>query len=479
MSRSPSSEAHRDAVVLGAIGGAIVVLAILLARSLAGGAQSSSALAVDGGAMLLLYAGAWAWIALRRPSRRAAVAIVLLVAIAARGALAVHAPVISTDAYRYVWDGRVQAHGTNPYRYQPRAAALRPLRDKAVYPHVNRKFARTIYPPGAEAAFRVVYAVHRDSVVWTKLVFSAVDVAAIALLILFLPRFGFRPERALLYAWHPLAILEVGHSGHVDVLAVPLLLLAIVAFHGRRPGRTGLLLAAAVLVKPYALLVLPAVLPALRRGGGRLLVLLGAAVAIAYLPFLGVGRHVLGYLPGYVQEEGIASGRRFYLLGRLEDVVGRPLPIAVYGAFVVIAMLGLGLAIHRRSAASSRAVGTRALLMVVVGLVLTTPSYPWYTLLAAALLPLAEGVVLLPASAVAGLAVLLYAHTKSPSHPAWPLHVVYGGWALALAAATAVVLWRTRARPGRTESPRENRALGPPDRSPRTRAGRPQADSAQ
>src|ERR1700712_1322049 len=45
----------------------------------------------------------------RRPGTRRGVWIVLLVAAAVRLPLIVAPPFLSTDVYRYVWDGRVQA----------------------------------------------------------------------------------------------------------------------------------------------------------------------------------------------------------------------------------------------------------------------------------------------------------------------------------------------------------------------------------
>ena len=54
------------------------------------------------------------------------VVIVLVVAVAARALLVPGAPTLSDDAYRFVWDGRVQAAGFNPYRYVPADRRLAP-----------------------------------------------------------------------------------------------------------------------------------------------------------------------------------------------------------------------------------------------------------------------------------------------------------------------------------------------------------------
>ncbi len=468
---SASSELRRLGA-LALLGGGVVALSFWLERVFGAGDPSrlpAGLIGAIGAAMFVLYGLAAALVRLRPPPARAAVWLVLVVALVARLALAFGPPVISSDVYRYVWDGRVQAHGINPYRYPPDAGALVPLRDRTVYPQIDRKSAPTIYAPVAQGVFRAVYAVHRDSVVWTKIASSLVDVASVALLALLLVRFGSRPERSLLYAWHPLAIVEVGSSGHVDAVAVPFLLLAVLAAARKRDSLSGVLLAGAALVKLYALVALPALV---RRGRLRLVGALAGSVVLAYLPFLGVGRKVLGYLPGYVNEEGIASGRRFYLL----RLLGHWVPVAAYQVLVVAVLAGIALVFYRRPPREPREPATRALLLFVVALVLTTPAYPWYGLLALALVPLARGLVLVPAAYVLATSALLYVSLEVPSHPRWPEHVAYGGSAIVLALtaawAAAGALARARASRPRTAPPRETRAVPALAPSRRTRDAR-------
>ena len=78
-----------------------------------------------------------------------ALVTILIVGAAMRCLLLPGTPV-STDLFRYVWDGRVQAAGFNPYLYIPSDAALSGLRDSAIYPNMNRAdYAPGIYPPTA------------------------------------------------------------------------------------------------------------------------------------------------------------------------------------------------------------------------------------------------------------------------------------------------------------------------------------------
>ena len=370
---------------------------------------------------------------------RFAVGLVLGVALAARLALAVHEPTVSRDAYRYVWDGRVAAAGINPYRHPPGDPALAALRDEEVYPSIDRKGAPTIYPPAAQGLFRLLHELRPGSVVAVKLALVLVDLLAVCLLMLALRRFGLHPERAILYAWHPLAIVEIGHSGHVDGVAALLVLGAVLLFARARPVATGVVLAAATLIKLYAVVALPALLWRDRVRDLRLVLAFAATVVLAYLPFLGVGTRVLGYLPGYVEEEGLASGERFYL---------SPLaPGVPFSAVVVAAMAVLALVLWRSAPARGADVPSRVLLLLVALLVLATPAYPWYGLLALLFLPFARGALVLPATVSAATALLLYVNLKSPDEPAWPLHVAYGASAAALALAA---LWALRGLGGRT-----------------------------
>src|SRR5262245_42359750 len=100
---------------------------------------------------------------------RRALHAVLVVAVLCRLALLVAPPTLSTDAYRYVWDARVASAGVSPYARPPNAPELAALRDDRIYPHLNHPTWQTVYPPGAQLFFRVVYALAPDSVLAMKI----------------------------------------------------------------------------------------------------------------------------------------------------------------------------------------------------------------------------------------------------------------------------------------------------------------------
>ena len=386
------------------------------------------------------------WVFVRRPSARWILPIIVLIALAARLVMVSGTPYASSDIYRYVWDGRVQTQGINPFRYAPQDEALKPLQDTVIYPYINRRWVPTIYPPVAQFTFVAVYLIHPDSVTWTKTAFSLFDIGVILLIALALKRTGMRPERVILYAWHPLAIFEIGSSGHVDVVAVLLLLVALHARLSRRPVLTGIGIAAAALVKYYALVAAPALLSGnwrrdLKFGAG----FVGTTV-LAYTPYISVGKRVVGFLPGYVKEEGFASGGRFYILDhigeyahkldwRIPDLLVRHnLNAAHLFDLALLMVMGLiSLWIWRHPAQHLLEVPRRALLLYLTLLVLSTPSYPWYALLPLVLLPFAGYRLFIATLYSSSTALLLYLQWYWPGQPHWPLKVVYGGGAIVLA----------------------------------------------
>ncbi len=406
-------------------------------------------------AELILYALASVWVIRRQPPSRSTFILVFIVAAVARLLLVPLTPTFSDDVYRYVWDGRIQAAGINPYEYPPNAPELARFRDVPIYPGINRKPVRTIYPPVAQAFFRLVYALHPDSLPWTKLALVVCDLAVCAVLAWLLRAFGMRPERVILYAWHPLPVIEVAHSGHLDVVAVLFVVLAVGARVSRRFGWAGALLAGAVLVKYYALIALPALLARSRRAWGAVFGTLGVVIVLAYLPFLSVGTHVFGYLGGYVEEEGIATGNRYFLLQQMSwvvrHVVGSPTAPApsaaaiAYQIGIIAAMAAAGIWCVLRPATSVRGIANRVAVLFIVLFALASPVQPWYLLLLLAMLPIVDAWLIVPISLIAGGAELPYLTWWLPGKPIWPAGMMYDARALALIFVLlyAANAWRT------------------------------------
>ena len=121
-----------------------------------------------------------------------------------------------SDMVRYLWDGRVQQQGINPFAVVPADPALAATHtaESARMPSLR---ARTPYPPGAQLFFRLVVSI-ADSTLAMKLALVACDLLTILLIARWLRRSGRSELLAIAYAWNPLVVLEVAHSGHIDAL---------------------------------------------------------------------------------------------------------------------------------------------------------------------------------------------------------------------------------------------------------------------
>jgi alpha-1,6-mannosyltransferase len=317
----------------------------------------------------------------RHRSPQQTIWIVLGIALAMRAVLIPAPFLLSSDIYRYVWDGRVQAAGINPYRYIPADPALARLRDTAIFPNINRAgYARTIYPPMAQVVFAVVGRI-RQSVIAMKLAMLAFEVLAVLCMMRLLSLAQLPPERVLIYAWNPLVLWSFACDGHVDAIAIGFLGLALLSRAKRRDGVAGALLAAATLVKFLPLVVAPAFL----RGGSlwRPAIAGAAVIAILYGLYASAGAHVLGFLPTYGSEEGLSNGSGVWLLAGLGHLVA--LPRAAVTIYLCCAAIGLGaigllIARGRRVEPASDIVALcrdTAILAACVTAVIS-PHYTWY-----------------------------------------------------------------------------------------------------
>jgi hypothetical protein len=376
----------------------------------------------------LLQGAVWAVAAIvvARGTARPSLTLILATAALLRlGALT--APVyLSDDIYRYIWDGRVQAAGINPYRYIPTDTHLAPLRDAVVFPNINRNnYAPTIYPPVAQMLFLAATR-FGETVPAIKLVLVAVEAIGIGALLLVLRTTGAPRQNIMFYAWHPLPVWEIAGSGHIDAAMVAFVALALAAAVTGRRAWSGAALAAATLVKFFPLVLVPALWRpfTLNRGDWQWLSAFAAVIIAAYLPYVGVGWRVLGFLPAYLTEENLMSGSGFWLL----DVINRAVPVPVVAYLVVGAavMAGLAAGALRRSQ-DARASLLWAMALGIAATVLASPHYAWYFVWLVALLCVAPW---WPAFWLTLTAVLLYRQPEAGHIPLWAGFTIYGGFAI-------------------------------------------------
>jgi hypothetical protein len=195
----------------------------------------------------------------------------------------------------------------------------------------------------------------------------------------------------VLWACCPAVPLEAVQNAHVDSLAALLVAATAAVLLTARgaPGRFGpelsrrrtvvaaVLLTAAGLVKLYPFVLLPALF---RRHRPLAWVVVAVLTLGAYLPYvLGVGGGVLGYLRGYLQEQGYDQGGRFTLLA-LTGLHGTPVKLLAYAIVGGVLLLAL---LRRLGPPLPAALTVFATLLLVA-----TPGEAWYELVLLVLIAL-------------------------------------------------------------------------------------------
>ncbi len=163
-------------------------------------------------------------------------------------------PALSTDVWRYLWDGRLAMHHRNPYLLRPDDPALAGQRD-ALWQRLEHRDVPTVYPPLAMALFVLPagLAPRAGMVAW-KLLVALVDLGSCALLLRLADEAGWPRQRVLWYAAHPLVALEVAGMGHLEPMGVTASVLVALWLRRGRASGAGAAAAAAGLAKliPFA-----------------------------------------------------------------------------------------------------------------------------------------------------------------------------------------------------------------------------------
>jgi len=410
---------------------ALTVLGALSAVTYAGARPATAWFRVDPlaahpvvvGVLFALYLAA-AWLAARRlRPTRGALAVVLGFGLLFR-VLMLPTPVyLSSDLYRYLWDGRVQLAGVNPYRYAPAAPELRSLRDAEIHPRINRPAALTIYPPAAEWLFALAATLAPSSVVGWRLLLLLLDGLTVTALLVLLGRLGAPRTAVIVYAWSPLVVFEGVQAGHVEVAMLPLVLLALLLRQTGSSLGAGTVLGLAVLVKLYPAVLLPVWW---RRRDWRFPAATAATVGLGYLPYAAaVGIGALGFLPEYLTSpEDHNIGLRAlltYPLGFTGEVARGVAMALLFGALAAALVL-----IGRRTGRDPAGLWRAGALAVGAYLLLVpTAMHPWYVMWIVPFLCVRPSPAWLWFSGAVAISYLAYVVAPAPL-PWWAWLVEYG-----------------------------------------------------
>lgn len=371
-------------------------------------------------------------------------------------------PNTSTDSARYAWDGIVQHAGISPYAHTPQSDALAGLRPDWLFPDkvdgtckpleprfrglgdgadghcvaINRPDVVTIYPPMAQLWFAAVRAFVPATAQYMPFQVAGLllSLGVTVALVVVLRKLGRPMWWAALWAWSPLVASEAVTNSHVDALGAALATAGAVLVAFGRPIWGGIALGAATATKLIPAIVYP---PLLGRWRNWWAIPVGIAVfGLLYVPYvLTTGLDVLGYLPGYLSEEGYEDGSRFALVS-----------LVFHGdaATIVVGLLVLLAAFVAWRLSDPTRPWSGEVLLIGVTFLAVSPRYPWYALL------------LIPFVVLSGRWEWLSIGLAIALRGVWPSADAYRWW---LAAAIAVILVVTLVRTRRSDWERWGRRL--------------------
>jgi alpha-1,6-mannosyltransferase len=335
-------------------------------------------------------------------------------------------PGADDDIHRYVWDGRLQRLGYNPYLVVPSDAAVKGLHT-AETRNLNNPDLASPYPPGAQLFFRAVTAIH-ESTFALKVAFVLCDWAIVFLLLDVLRCNRQAAHLVLTYAWNPLLAIEVAGSGHIDILGALLLLISVAALARSWRPLAAVALGLAVAVKFLPIVLLPLYSKRVRI---RDAALAAAVVGVLYSPFLNHRQIPTGSLGTYVTV--------FRFNGPLFAALHQMAPPQLIAGLAVL--IGLGTATWLRSAPPERFSNVLAWPMAAT-LLCAPVVFPWYLLWLLPFLTSASTLVIIVWT-VSIIPVYVQWHLRTLGRPwgalpGWIMLVEYG----CVAIVAAMVAWR-------------------------------------
>ncbi|MBV8587140.1 MAG: hypothetical protein JO308_12690 [Verrucomicrobia bacterium] len=339
-------------------------------------------------------------------------------------------PGADDDIHRYVWDGRLQRLGYNPYLVVPNDPAFSGLHTSETR-MLNNPDVPSPYPAGAQLFFRAVTAI-QESTFALKVAFVLCDWAIVVVLLDVLRRSGQGMHWVLAYAWHPLLATDVAGSGHVDILGALLLLVSFATLLRRWRAVAAVAFALAVAVKFLPIVLLPLYWKRVRIRDG---VLAAIVFGLLYVPFLKGGWIPIGSLGAYVE--------RFRFNDPVFAILERVAPPQLLAALAVL----VGFVIAIRLSRGTATLSADAFAWPMAGSLLSAPVvYPWYLIW---MLPFLRSTSTLP--------IMVWTVSVIPTYIVWHLRALGAPWLVPgwvtlleygpVAAAAAIILIRRLTRP--------------------------------
>jgi alpha-1,6-mannosyltransferase len=200
-------------------------------------------------------------------------------------------PIGSDDFYRYLWDGKVQDNGINPYAFAPDDKELTFLHSAILPKYVNHADMKTLYPPLAEIIFYLSYLISGESYFGLKILLLLFDLMTIYGIFLILKKLKIDKKYLLFYAFSPLPVFQFFIDVHADGFGLAFFVFAIFFYLDNKKILSYILIGLSICIKPIGLLFIPLLFFNEKSPAERIKVIIIPAVICAamYIPYVFTG----------------------------------------------------------------------------------------------------------------------------------------------------------------------------------------------
>ncbi len=175
-------------------------------------------------------------------------------------------PALSDDFYRFVWDGRIQQLGINPFDFTPTQFIKQhsdPLLHK-IFPYLNSPDYYSVYPQICQSIFKIASGIGGVSLYQTVIILkSAIFLSELGTILLLKKLLSARinaKSLQLIYVLNPLVIIELSGNIHFEALMIFFVLLAVWLINKQRYISSAGALSLAVQAKLLPLIFIPLLL---------------------------------------------------------------------------------------------------------------------------------------------------------------------------------------------------------------------------
>lgn len=297
-------------------------------------------------------------------------------------------PNLSDDVYRFIWDGRLGAHGINPFSHLPLEIMQMPSItgiNVELFGQLNSPGYYTIYPPVLQGIFWVtgkMFPVNVfEAIVFMKFIILMIELGNFFLLIRILKKLSLPKYLSLLYILNPLVITELTGNVHFEGVMIFFVLLSfLLLLKNNWPG-SAICLGLGIATKLLPVLFLPLIFYKLGwKKGFQYAIVTGILSVLLFAIVFDIStiQHMLKSVDLFFRKFEF-NASIYYLLRYFVTLVQGYNMIIYTGPFLILISMFIILFLSfNRKNIPAKTFFTKALMIITTWFIFSTTVHPWY-----------------------------------------------------------------------------------------------------